>query len=340
MNRSSTAARIITALIGLIVTPLALGLLSHAGSYANRMVMMAGGPSPGIEIMLEMAFGFIFGLLLLAAVVLTGRWSAAGLLAAGALGLITLVFAVVPFALLEFYSAASGILPRTWVDSTLYGLPLIILITLGAMGLSLVLMRHVAMSGAMSIVALFAAPILLGIGGWVLTWGIGEGQMQSAMRFSSEIAPLPAVATIFGLLLMIAGVLTTIWSRWSLVLPAVVLLVLSTPVMLLPTNPELFRGFATQVIGFHLLSFLALAGGVAVAVVQLTFPFAVGDPARRRIARFTAPRPGEFVGNPYADPAAPPFATGSYAVDPHAPYGGQPGAPTHLPPVTPPSDGR
>ena len=166
-----------------------------------------------------------------------------------------------------------GIAPREWVDGFVYGLPLVVLAALGAMGLVLALVRRDPRpkGAALGVVGLIVAPLLLAAGAWSITWGIAEGTLFALQRFEFDVRPGPGFAVVAGALLVIAGITVTRWSRFALVVPALVLLVGSILLVVardavMPALFELPRGMNTVA-----PSLLLYGGGAAAGLIYLTF---------------------------------------------------------------------
>lgn len=308
MQRSTTTARIITALIGAIVTPIALGLISGGGIRVYQFFSMSGYAKVDLGVYVAPVALQLIGLVLLIAVVATGLWSSAGLIAAGALGLVALLFAIAPGLLLELYGIVPAFIPREWFDGIFYGLPLAVYAVLGAMGLTLVMIRRTThgAGGGLAAGGLFAAPVLLAIGGWLLVWGIAEGQMRAVATFDTSINPLAALAVIVGVVFTLAGIGVSRWSPWALVIPALVLLVISLLFVISMSVPEL-----RSLIPFELLRvampFVVTGGAVTVAVAQLAFTTVrviAGRRARHFSASVAAAEQGAYPVAQY--PPAPP----------------------------------
>lgn len=314
MQRSTTTARIITALIGVVVTPIALGLISAGGLRVYQFFSMSGYAEVDLGEFVGPVALQLVGLILLIAVVATGLWSSAGLIAAGALGLVALLFAIAPGLLLELYGIVPGFIPREWFDGIFYGLPLAVYAVLGAMGLTLMMIRrstHGA-GGGLAVGGLFAAPVLLAIGGWLLVWGSSEGQMRAVVTFDASINPLAALAVIVGVVFTLAGIGVSRWSPWALVIPAAALLLIALLFFVSMSVPD-FRGL----IPFDLLRigvpFVLVGGATAVAVAQLAFTTVlviIGRRARRIAASIPAAEYGSYpvAQHPPAPPAAYPPA--------------------------------
>ncbi|MEX0160071.1 MULTISPECIES: hypothetical protein [unclassified Microbacterium] len=268
MHRSTLTARLITSVISLVLTPIALILLS-VGGQTMILTFFAYAGDGDLASLTGPVLLQILGLALLILVVLTGVWSSAGLIAIGIFSIVPLIVAVFPVTLSWIY----GIAPREWVDGFVYGLPLVVLAALGAMGLVLALVRRDPRpkGAALGVVGLIVAPLLLAAGAWSITWGIAEGTLFALQRFEFDVRPGPGFAVVAGALLVIAGITVTRWSRFALVVPALVLLVGSILLVVardavMPALFELPRGMNTVA-----PSLLLYGGGAAAGLIYLTF---------------------------------------------------------------------
>ncbi|MDF2561582.1 MAG: hypothetical protein K0R99_3028 [Microbacterium sp.] len=272
MRGSRTSAQLITVIIAVVVAPFGAGLIATGGSswvFAYGQYAMAefdldrlGGP-----ILLQAV-----GILLLLLVTMTGIWSSAGLIAVGVLAIVPLVISLFPVLLLETYRLAAGILPVEWLDGLAYGLPLILLLLLGTMGLVLAMVRRrpEATGAALSVGGLVVAPVLLLAGVLLLSWGLDRTRNVALQQYRFDFVPEAAAGILIGTLAIIAGVFVTRWSRFALVLPALALLVVSALVF----APRVFLS-ALSVLpmeGSRPLSRLILVGGgTAAAILYLGF---------------------------------------------------------------------
>src|SRR5690606_8873444 len=103
---SRVLAHLLTAAYALVVTPIATGLLAYGGSRWVQYVMVnwstiSLGDFLSTPAAAPIVLGLVVGLLLLLSVVATGFASAAGLLAVGAMSLVSIVLAAVPPAALR-----------------------------------------------------------------------------------------------------------------------------------------------------------------------------------------------------------------------------------------------
>ncbi|WP_435749070.1 hypothetical protein [Microbacterium sp. PMB16] len=275
MRRSSTLARLITVIIAVVITPVAVGLLASGGTKWLMTYFEYGSSGDGFGPLLMPTLLQALGILLLVAVVLTGVWSSAGLLAVGALALVPLAFALFPALLLESYRVLGPVLPREWIDGLTYGIPLIFFPALGAMGIVLANVRRRPERPAtvLSILGLVAAPILLVAGICLLAWGIARGQFTALQQFRFEFLPDAAAAVLVGTLLAIAGVFVTRWSTFALVLPAVALIVLSLLILVPDVIFSTLGGI--PMIGRTLPQLVILGVGTAIALIYLVFTVVV-----------------------------------------------------------------
>lgn len=289
MRPSTAPARIITALIGLIVTPIALGLLSTGGwgwyaavgSFDGFDLSALAGPTA----LQAIAIALLVGL------VLTGLWSSAGLLAAGILSIVPIAFALFPSLLMSVYQLRLP-LPREWIDGLSYGVPLAILPVLGGMGLALWSARHrPARSGPLQAIGLIASPLLLLGGGWMLTLAAARA-VQALQRFELGVAVDAAAYAVGGAVLIVAGLFLTKWSPFALLLPALVLIVI-TPLTIM--RGSAFFGFVITLdrdTATGLTVLVTLGAAVAAALIYLAFTL-VMVLTRTRAARLqTAVHPG------------------------------------------------
>ena len=322
MRRSSLTARLITILIALILTPIALILLSVGGQTVNLTLFAYGFDgylTPLVGPLLLQALG----LALLIVVVLTGIWSSAGLIAIGIFSIVPLIVAAFPVTL----SWIIRIQPRDWGDGLVYGVPLVVLAPLGAMGLVLALVRRDPRprGTALSVIGIVAAPLLLTAGAWALTWGIADGALFALQRFEFDLRPGAASAVFAGALLVIAGIAVTRWSPFALVLPALALLVASilliaAPETAFPVLFELPRGLNTVV-----PTLLLYGGGAAAGLLYLAFTVVL---LRVRAQSRLTPDGAAHSGDTSSAQAQ--YAAGQY---PGAQYPGAQNAQTQYPPA-------
>ncbi|MGO2521099.1 MAG: hypothetical protein ACTH8F_13325 [Microbacterium sp.] len=310
MNRSSTTARIITALIGLIVTPIAVGMISGGGVTVYKIFSMHGS-RPDFELMIMPMLTGLVGMILLAAVVATGRWSSAGLLVAGLFGIVTLVMAIAPGLLLEFFRIVPDFVPREWTEGLMYGLPVITYTVLGAMGLTLLVIRRrpARSTTGLAIAGFVAAPVLLALGGWLMISGSQEGQLQAVRTFSTMPNLIASLAVLGGAVLTIIGIGGILWSRMALILPAAALLVMSAFMVLSMATPGMM-GFLPSRVWMMWLPHFLMGGAVAVAVAQLTFTVVIARLARSTVG-FVPPAAVAWVTPDARQPQDGPFPDAS-----------------------------
>jgi len=282
MRSSTVPARIITALIGVVVTPIALGLLSSGGLIWYQTFTRYGG-FDGTLLVGPTALQ-IAGIALLVVVVLTGLWSSAGLLAAGALSVIALVFALFPSITVSAYQLP---VPREWIDGAYYGLPTALLPVLGGMGLALWFARHrPSRSAALHVIGFFATPVLLLAGAWLVILSIARF-LTSMQRFELSPAPDALGLLLGGIVLLLAGLFFTRWSPFALLLPALFLIII-TPLLVTPGS-ALFNVVypIDRDAALGLLGIVAMGTGVAAAVLYIAYTLVMVR-TRARAARFPA----------------------------------------------------
>lgn len=304
---SSFAARLLTTLYALAITPLATGLLAYGGSGWLRIYSTRGylgdsttdlllGPA-GLQIL----GGAGLGILLLASVVATGIVSSAGLLVAGALGLLSLVLSAVPSLLIAVYQGLLSFVPLESVDGFAYGLPLVLHTLMGGLGAALVITRrrpdpHLAAS----LVGLLVVPALLLLGASLQLGGIGNGVLRAMRTFDTRISVVTIALIAGGCLLLWLGAAASRWSPYALLVPALVLLAAVVP-FLVPAAP-LPPGIWSSPTAASAASFLLIGGGVAAAVILLV-QTAVQAVVRRR-ARLSGSAASRHARRPPA-PRAP-----------------------------------
>lgn len=322
MQRSSTAARIITALIGVIVTPIAVGLISAGGFVWARFFLSYSAPTFDLTVLGPPLLLQLLGLILLAGVIATGIWSSAGLLAVGVLGIFAAIIAIAPTLLVELYRFLSPVLPLEWIDGIGYGIPLVLFPVVGGLGFAVALIRRRPQrpSAGAQIIGLIAAPIVLLIGGWLLVWALSFGQRRALINFDFTFDPVVAAAVIGGFVLVTAGALLVRWSPFALVLPALVLLVISVLFVIPQVYGTLFRALPIEVSGIASTIFL-LGGAVAVAVAYLVATFVLIRVRSRGIAITPPDASGTYEAPVYGTPAygVPPYGSAPYSPTPPTP---------------------
>lgn len=340
MRRSSLTARLITIVIALLLTPIALILLSVGGQTVNLTLFAYGFDgylAPLVGSLLLQALGLV----LLVLVVLTGIWSSAGLIVVGICSIVPLIVAVFPVTL----SWIIRIQPRDWGDGLVYGVPLVVLAALGSMGLVLVLVRRDPRpkGTALGVIGIVAAPLLLTAGAWAITWGIADGALFALQRFQFDLRPGAAAAVFAGTLLVLAGIAVTRWSPFALVLPAVVLLVagilmIAAPDAVFPVLFRLPRGLDTVI-----PTLLLYGGGAAAGLMYLAFTVVLlRVRAQSRLAPDGSARSGDTSSAQAQDSAAQyppaPYPPAQYPPAPYPPAATPhpyPPAPGQQPPPAP-----
>ncbi|MFJ4223956.1 hypothetical protein [Microbacterium sp. NPDC089695] len=312
MRRSSTLARLITILLALVFTPVALVLLSLGGQTVAQGFFEFGyrqDLSPLIGPLLVQALG----VLLLVVVVLTGVWSSAGLIAVGAFTVVALAMSAFPVTLSWLYR----VVPPPWIDAAVYGIPLVVLPVLGVMGIVLARVRRDprARGAGLGALGIVLAPLLLAGGGFALAWSVANGSLLALQRFQFDPQPLAIAAALGSVLLIVAGVGVTRWSPFALLLPGVVLLVGSialaaAPQAVFPILTSLPRGVNVVV------PTLILYGGSATAGL-LYLAFTAVLLRVRAQARLTPPGETDAVG-------AAPYPPQMYPPQMYPPQGQQP----------------
>ena len=319
MRRSSSTARLLTIVIALVLTPIALILLSYGGQTINLTLFAYGFDgylAPLIGSLLLQALGLV----LLVLVVLTGIWSSAGLIVVGLLSVAPLIVAIFPVTLQWIYRVT----PREWGDGLVYGVPLVVLAALGAMGLVLALVRRDPRpkGAALAVIGIVVAPLLLAAGAWAIIWGIADGALFALQRFEFDLRPGASLAVVAGMLLVLAGVTVTRWSPFALVLPALVLLIGS---ILLLAAPDAVFGMLFQLPrGLNTVAptLLLYGGGAAAGLLYLAFTVVlmrVRARSRRMSDDSTAQGDSAHAQAPYPPLQYPPAQT----QHPHPPAPGQ-----------------
>jgi hypothetical protein len=290
MRSSTVPARIITALIGVVVTPIALGLLSSGGLIWYQTFTRYGGFDGTLLVgptALQAA-----GIALQVVVVLTGLWSSAGLLAAGALSVFTLAFALFPSLTVWAYRLP---VPHEWIDGASYGLPTALLPVLGSMGLALWFARHrPSRSAALHVIGVFATPVLLLVGAWLVALSLARS-LDSMRRLELGPAPDALGLLLGGVVFIAAGFFFTRWSPYALLLPALFLIII-TPLFVAPGS-ALFQVLfpIDRDAVFSLLGIVAMGTGVAAAVLYIANTLVLVR-TRARAAQFPATVHPGFAG--------------------------------------------
>ncbi|MFK0402286.1 hypothetical protein ACIQTT_08160 [Microbacterium sp. NPDC090225] len=306
MRRSSTLARIITVIIAIVLAPVGAGLLAGGGRVWMYTVFQYAREVDLAELAGPAALQAL-GILLLVAVVVTGIWSSAGLIAVGVLALAPVFFAMFPAALIATQRAVR--LPLEWTDGIIYGVPLVLFPVLGTMGVVLALVRRrpEPKGPALGLVGGILSPVLLAFGVGLLAWGIGTGMLYAYQRFEMTVQPIAVAAVLGGTILVVIGIAVTRWSPFALLLPALVLLVVNALVLLPDVLfPALFQ--LPREISSTLPALLLFGTGTATAVLYLSYTFVL-----RRVRARAQQAP--------AAPVAPPFGQlqGQHPIYPPSP---------------------
>jgi hypothetical protein len=269
MHRSSTLARIITVIIAVVLAPLGVGLLTGGGrvwmytvfQYAREIDLGTLAGPTALQAL---------GILLLVAVVITGIWSSAGLIAVGVLSLAPVIFAMFPVVFVAFQRAIR--MPLEWTDGFVYGVPLVILPVLGTMGVVLAMVRRrpEPKGAALGLVGGVLSPVLLSAGVLLTVWGLSTGMQYAYQLADWTVQPVTVLAVLGGVILIVAGVGVTRWSSFALLLPALFLLVINALVLLPDVLfPVLFQ--LPREITSALPPLVIFGTGTATAILYLSY---------------------------------------------------------------------
>ncbi|MGP4917365.1 hypothetical protein ACTXJ9_16910 [Brachybacterium tyrofermentans] len=309
---SGPAARLLTVLYALVITPIATALIAYGGGGWMRIFQMRGYVADPLADLLtgragvQIVAGLGLGLLLLASVVATGIASSAGLLVVGVMGLFSLVVAAVPSLLFSIYRATPDGVPLEILDGFAYGLPLVLHTVMGGLGMALVIARrrpgpHLVASLA----GLVVVPVMLLLGAGLVFGGLGHGALMAVRMFDTQTSPLVVALLALGALLLWLGAAASRWSPYALLLPVIVLLgaSLAFAVPSLPLPP----GIWSDPTSLAAASFLLTGGGVATAVILLVHTVVLAFVRHRSRRRLRGPGP---TVPPAARPAGTAAATG------------------------------
>lgn len=292
---SSLIARLLTVVYALVVTPIATGLLSYGGSRWMQYVMVnwstiSLGDFLSSPVAAPIVVGSTVGMLLLLSVVATGFASAAGMLTVGVMSLVSIVLAVVPSLLFPVYGALPSMQLVAVADGFVLGLPLVLHVLIGGLGLGLVLARRRPQSPlALSMAGIPVVPLVLLAGMALGLAGLGRGTGTAVMTLQPTIDPLAIVLVAVGSLLTALAAATTGWSPYALVIPALLLVAVSLA-LLSPDGQGLLAPLWSTRTGSTAARFLNIGGGLAAALVMLFHVVVltvVRTRARRRL-RITA----------------------------------------------------
>lgn len=337
MNRSPAFARTITAIIAVVLAPLGVGLLTAGGRVWMFTVFQYGRSGYDFGDVAGPTALQALGILLLIGVVATGLWSSAGLIAAGVVGLLPVIFAIFPAALMSIQRIVR--VPLEMLDGIIYGAPLVVLPALGAMGLTLAMVRRRPQpTGAgLAVVGGILSPVLLAIGAGLLVWGIGSGMLFAYQRFEMDVQPVAAAAVLGGVALVVAGIGATRWSPLALLVPAVALLVLNGLVLLPDVLFPALAGLPREV-SYAAPALLMFGTGTAAAFLYLSYTFVLMR-VRARAALPPAPpaAPPAYGQAPPTYPTYPPSSTQYFPGSGVGPAPHAPAVPTY-PPYPPAPD--
>lgn len=286
---SRVLARLLTVAYALVVTPIATGLLAYGGSRWVQYVManwstISLGDFLSTPAAAPIVLGLVVGLLLLLSVVATGFASAAGLLAVGAMSLVSIVLAAVPPLLFEVYGALPSMDLVAVADGFVFGLPLILHVLIGGLGLALALARRRPEPRlALSMAGIPLVPIALLAGMALALAGLARGSGTAIMTLQPTLAPLATILVVVGSLLTALAAAATGWSPYSLVIPALLLVAVSLT-LLSPDGYGLLAPLWSTRTGSTAVRFLTVGGGFAVALVML-FHVVVLSAVRMRARR-------------------------------------------------------
>lgn len=338
MHRSSTIARLVTAVFALAATPIAVGALSLGGSpwlsYTGNYMRLplAEGPWPSLV-------WVALGMVLLLLVALSGIWSSAGLLVAGLWAVPSLITVLVPSLALEVLGAVGRALPGDQVIAVTtgftFGVHALLTLPLSALGLVLVLSRrHPARSLLLALGGTVLAPLVLGAGLVLMLAGIAATLVTAIRAFELAPALIPTVAVLLGAVLQVLGLSMTRWAPFALLLPALAFAAV-TVLFLTPVPFRLLESLADVSLGRVPVSDVVLTaqgaflsgvgpGSAALFLGATVSVVAVRGRALRAITRGAAPSADRASSAPVAptgavpdpDPCAPAPGEAPPAADP------------------------
>lgn len=289
MRTSTMTARVITAIIALVMTPIALGLIATGGVQWMHLYIRLATQTLTPQLLISLgALGA--GLVLLVAVVLTGLWSSAGLITAGILSIFPLVTAIFPGLTSGLHSTFHRVLPREWLDGLSFGLPLVILPALGGLGIALMQMRRHPRHAPIwaRVVGLVGIPIALLAGGWATQYGLAVSYRELLFNAdSATVTPIGALAVLVGTAIVVAAAIAVRWSPYALFLPAAALLMLSM-MATAPGSTMWMRQALGGEVWRTLQTLLMVGGGVAVALIFITFTIVAASVRRRSMRTLDA----------------------------------------------------
>lgn len=330
MYRSSALARVLTVIVAVVLAPVGAGLLAGGGRVWMSSVFQYARELDLAELAGPTALQAL-GILLLVAVVVTGIWSSAGLIAVGVLSLAPIVFAMFPAALITSQRAVR--LPLEWTDGIIYGVPLVLFPALGTMGVVLALARRrpETKGPGLGIVGGILAPVLLAFGAGLLAWGIGTGMLYAYQRFEMAVQPVAVASVLGGVILVVIGIAVTRWSSFALLLPALALLVVNALVLL----PDVFFPALFQLpreISSTLPALLLFGTGTAAAFLYLSYTFVLQRVRSRAQQTPAAPVAASSSGQlPGQHPIYPPSPAQYFPGTGMGPAAHSPAIPTYPP---------
>lgn len=289
---SGILARVLTVLYALVVTPLAVGLVTYGGTPWQQFMLTRAADFRGLIDYLSSSNGaptliaLVGGLLLLVSVVATGLASSAGLLSVSVLCLVPLGLSLAPQLMMWLYENMPAAVDVMGMGMYGQGLPLVLYPVVGGLGLALLIARrrpgpHLAIS----LPGLAVVPIMMLIGSWLIMYGYAMVMRTFAITFGGGAAPVPAMlALVVGMVMLWLSVGAAGGSPYALVLPALVLLVFSAG-FLVPGFFSMLPGVMFSPTGSTALATVALGAGPAVGIVLLVHTavqLTVASRARRR----------------------------------------------------------
>lgn len=206
------------------------------------------------------------------------------------MSLASLAVSVVPALLAETYSIVFRLAPYPALDGLIYGLPQVLQVLIGGCGLALAIAaRRPAGHLVATVAGIVLIPLVLLLGAGLFLAGLAHGAVQAMQTLELELVPLAAVLVLAGAVLLWLGGVTSTWSRYALVVPALLLILATFAVHTAPVRQ--LPGLWSSPTGSATLSFLSVGGGLAAAVVMLAHTVVlavVHARARRRVEALSA----------------------------------------------------
>ena len=301
--RSRMPARLLTALYALVITPVAIGLISYGGGQWFRILQQrstADGLLPAgldVAVLVGPLLALAAGILLIASVAASGIASSAGLLTTGVLGLFGVVTSAFPPLLSLVYEIASPVIPWVVLDGLVFGHALLLPTLLGGLGVCLLLARRRPVTTQpAALVGVLVIPVLLAVGAVAMFQGQARGALIWAQTLEVTVSPAVILLVLGGALLQVLAAAATRWSPHALVIPAVALLALSAiPLLGIGIGP-VAGTLWTYSAGLPMI-FLGTGGGLAAAAAMLVHTVAL------RIVRARSDRAQERAAAPDASTA-------------------------------------